>query len=252
LIYIFDLTAQETLDSFLVDRTVLAFDFDGTLAPIVNQRDHAVMRAKTIDLFVRVCERYTCAIVTGRRIDDVIDRLGSAKVWKIIGHHGLETGVTPGERAPAIDEAASYLRQVLKNEPGIELEDKGLTLAIHYRSAPDRARARDVICSAIDNLPPEMRRIDGKAVVNLVPQYAPNKGDAILSLRRDAGASHVLYVGDDITDEDVFELKQTDWLMTVRVGASQNSSARFFLNDQDEIDRLLERLLSRPIIKTHI
>jgi trehalose 6-phosphate phosphatase len=251
LIYFFDITAQETFSNLLVNRTVLAFDFDGTLAPIVNHRDDAVMRGTTKELFVQVCERYSCAIVTGRSISDVSHRLDSAKIWKIIGHHGLETGTSTKERAPEIAKAAIYLRQVLKNEPGIELEDKGLSLAIHYRGAPQPSRAFDVISSAIVNLPPEMRRIDGKAVVNLVPHYAPNKGDAILDLRQEAGATNVLYVGDDITDEDVFELRQPDWLMTVRVGSSQNSSARFFLRDQTEIDHLLEKLLSRPVNHSH-
>ena len=251
MIYFFDVNVQDALDRLLIDPTVLAFDFDGTLAPIVDHRDDAVMRRKTADLFVQVCDRYASAVVTGRSIDDVIHRLGSAKVWKIIGNHGLETGTSISERAPEIAEAATYLRQVLKNEPGIELEDKGLSLAIHYRGAPQPSRALDVICSAIGNLPPGMRRIDGKAVINLVPQYAPDKGDAILALRQDAGATNVLYVGDDITDEDVFELRQPDWLMTVRVGSCQNSSARFFLRDQTEIDHLLERLLSRPVDHSH-
>jgi trehalose 6-phosphate phosphatase len=81
-------------------------------------------------------------------------------------------------------------------------------------------------------------------VVNLVPAAAPNKGDALLELRAQAGADTALYVGDDITDEDVFRLRQPGRLVSVRVGQSSSSSAAYFVRSQRDIDRLLMLLVS--------
>ncbi len=92
-----------------------------------------------------------------------------------------------------------------------------------------------------------MRVVPGKQVVNLVPLDAPNKGDALLALRDSTGADMAIYVGDDVTDEDVFRLDQPGRLFTVRIGTSKRSAARYFLKQQEEIDALLEALVQlRP------
>jgi trehalose 6-phosphate phosphatase len=80
-------------------------------------------------------------------------------------------------------------------------------------------------------------------VVNLVPERAPHKGDALLALRAKEGADTALYVGDDITDEDVFELDQPGRLLSIRVGQSKRSAAAYFLRNQREIDVFLDRLV---------
>jgi trehalose 6-phosphate phosphatase len=240
---LFDEAPANVLAGLLSERTLLAFDFDGTLAPIVNDRSSASMLPATLSRFCRVCELYSCAVITGRSRKDLINRLGSARVWRFVGNHGLETDSTKSLRRPEMAEAACYLSQALAGMAGIELEDKGLSLAIHFRRAPVQQLALDAIQTALTNLPHPMRRVDGKAVVNLVPAEAPHKGDALVALRRESGATRALYVGDDVTDEDVFELKQPSWLVTVRVGSSVNSEAAYYLRDQSEIDRLLDELV---------
>jgi trehalose 6-phosphate phosphatase len=86
--------------------------------------------------------------------------------------------------------------------------------------------------------------VPGKLVVNLVPAGAPNKGTALVELRKAEQADTALYVGDDVTDEDVFELEQPGRLVGVRVGASRSSAAAYFLRHQREVDRLLGRLVT--------
>ncbi len=78
----------------------------------------------------------------------------------------------------------------------------------------------------------------------LISERAPNKGDALLQLRRIEEADTALYVGDDVTDEDVFDLDQPGRLLAVRVGESNTSGAAYFLHDQNEIDELLSRLVA--------
>jgi trehalose 6-phosphate phosphatase len=244
LIYLFDEMPVNVLAGLLAKPTLLAFDYDGTLAPIVSNRDAAAMRPSTLERFTRVCELYNCAVVTGRSREDVKARLDSAKVWKIVGQHGIDTGDTTTAPVADVAKVARYLSQRLLGLPGVELEDKGLSLAIHFRGASCQQHALDAINAALAQLPVPMRPVGGKAVVNLIPENAPHKGDAIMTLRQEAAATRVLYVGDDITDEDVFELRQPSWLVTVRVGSSVHSDASYYLRDQSEIDRLLDELLS--------
>jgi trehalose 6-phosphate phosphatase len=88
-----------------------------------------------------------------------------------------------------------------------------------------------------------VRALPGKLSVALLPAGAPNKGDALVHLRGQAGTDTALFVGDDLTDEDIFALDQPGRLQTIRVGASRRSSAQYFLRSQAEIDVLLEKLV---------
>jgi trehalose 6-phosphate phosphatase len=77
-----------------------------------------------------------------------------------------------------------------------------------------------------------------------VPEAAPSKGDALVALRDRTEADIAMYVGDDVTDEDVFRIDQPGRLFTVRIGRSRTSAARYYLRQQQEIDALLEHLVS--------
>lgn len=225
-------------------RVLLAFDFDGTLAPIVADRDDAVMRAETARLFEQVCALYPCAVISGRGRRDVEARLGEARVRYVVGNHGLEPGASLPEFEEEILQARALLETALEGVSGIDLEDKRYSLAVHYRRARIKRTAREAILAAVKALPTSMRVVPGKLVINVVPERAPNKGDALLELRRVERADVAFYVGDDVTDEDVFRLDQPGRLITLRVGASRTSSAKFFIRGQRDMDRLLTRLIA--------
>ncbi|MBI4951499.1 MAG: trehalose-phosphatase [Myxococcales bacterium] len=233
----------ELLAQLAWSRVLCAFDFDGTLAPIVADRERAAMRGRTARLFARVCERYPCAVISGRGHADVAARLGGAPVKYVIGNHGLEPGAELGAFERKIARARALLAAALAGVPGVDIEDKRYTLAVHYRRARQKRAARVAIASAVASLPVRMRVVSGKLVVNVLPERAPNKGTALVRLRALEGASTALYVGDDVTDEDVFALDQPGRLFTVRVGASRASAARYFLRDQREVDALLAKLV---------
>ena len=223
---------------------LLAFDFDGTLAPIVEARDDARMRARTRSLLGRVSARYPCAVISGRGRDDVARRLEGITVPYVIGNHGLEPGQRLEAFAREVDLIRPLLEASLQDQGGVDIEDKRYSLAIHYRRARAKREARARIRAAIESLPVEVRVIAGKLVINVLPKGAPNKGDALLAVRAQARADVALYVGDDVTDEDVFELDQPGRLVSVRVGRSRTSAASYFLRDQREMDALLERLVA--------
>ena len=225
-------------------RVLLAFDFDGTLAPIVRDRASASMRARTARLLARTCALYPCAVISGRSKADVAARLGEAAVKYVVGNHGLEPGHSLAHFARETALAAPLLRQALDGFGGIDVEDKRYSLAIHYRRSRRKREARTAIQKAVARLPHPMRMILGRFVVNVVPDGAPNKGDALIRLRTQARADTALYVGDDLTDEDVFVLDQPGRLLTVRVGASRSSAAAYFLRAQGEIDDLLAALVA--------
>lgn len=230
------------LASALASHPLLAFDFDGTLAPIVADRDAAVFRPATRELLARVCTLYPCAVITGRGREDVSARLLGTGLKHLVGNHGMEPSRGMESFEGAMAEAHDELAGRLADHPGLDVEKKRFSLAIHYRRAPDREAARRRIHAAVADLAVPVKTVAGILVVNIVPEGAPHKGDALLELLAVEGAERALYVGDDVTDEDVFRLDPVCGVVGVRVGESSASAAKYFLEDQQEIDALLETL----------
>ena len=223
-------------------RVLLAFDFDGTLAPIVVDRGAAAMRPRTSMLFAKVCAVYPCAVISGRSRRDVSSRLGGAAAAYIVGNHGLEPSSELASSARMTARAFPLLERALQSVPGVDIENKTYSIAVHFRRSRRKIAARGAIEKAVLELPLRVRVIAGKQVVNVIPAAAPNKGDALLELRQSARADTALYVGDDVTDEDVFRLDEPGRLLTVRIGASRSSGAAYFLRRQREIDKMLAAL----------
>jgi trehalose 6-phosphate phosphatase len=223
-------------------RTLLAFDFDGTLAPIVERPADARMRATTHARLCVVAERYPCVVISGRGLADTKSRLAGMPTVSVVGNHGLEPSSGMREHARTVSDWLPRLHH-LQAEPGVEIEDKKYSLAIHYRRSRRKRVARALIANAVAALGPAVRAIEGKQVLNVVPHGAPHKGMALERLRAEVGADTAVYVGDDVTDEDVFGLDQPGRLLSIRVGASTATVAPYYLRNQLEIDRLLEVLL---------
>jgi trehalose 6-phosphate phosphatase len=210
----------------------------------VRDRERAAMRATTRTLFAKVCQLYPCAVISGRPRGDVTDRLAGIDVGAVVGNHGLEPGPRVERFARVIATVRPVLESALDGTRGVDIEDKRYSLALHYRNARRRGEARAAIQRAVLGLPLALRVVPGKLVVNLVPPAAPNKADALIGLRERHRADTAFYVGDDATDEDVFALDQPGRLLSVRIGRSSNSAARYYLKTQREIDSLLSRLIA--------
>lgn len=236
--------ARHVLEALAHAKVLLAFDFDGTLAPIVPERDEAVMRPRTAALLRRVCALYPTAVVSGRARADVERRVAGLGLRWIVGSHGIDPGRHAARFRRSIAAARPLLEAALVGVDGVELEDKELSLSIHYRRARHKQRARLAIAAALAKLPEPLRAIPGKLVVSVLPADAPDKGDAVRELRGRAGADTALFLGDDVTDEDVFRLDEPGRLLSVRVGASRASAAAWFVQSQRAVDSLLARLIS--------
>ena len=119
---------------------------------------------------------------------------------------------------------------------------KGLSVAVHYRRSRQREPARRAILDAAQSLN-DMRITAGKLVVNFVAPDARHKGLALEHTRAQFACDTAIYVGDDDTDEDVFNLPQAGYL-SIRVGRKRTSAAPYYLRNQSGIDRLLEALVT--------
>ena len=102
--------------------------------------------------------------------------------------------------------------------------------------------SKEKIIAAIESLTSGPRIIPGKFVFNLLPRQAPHKGMAVMELLNKTNTKYVFYIGDDDTDEDVFSLPSKN-IFTVRVGKKKNSSARFYIERQSEINKLLRLII---------
>jgi trehalose-phosphatase len=203
----------------------LATDFDGTVSPIVSPPEAARPLPGVEQSLGRLVEQLAVvALVSGRTIADLalrIDVPGAVYV----GNHGLEWWRAPVEQVgraagqqpaqlvatPTADEsrllaaAAVVLESGLRDLTGVRLEDKGLGLAIHYRDAPDHARARELILATCHGLVGQRLQIrEGKQVVELVLPHGTDKGTALERLIVEHRLDRLVFIGDDLTDRDGF------------------------------------------------
>lgn len=230
--YLFSTATQEVWARLATERTLCAFDFDGTLAPIVERPELAAMRERTRELLRRVAAVYPCVVISGRSREDLAGKLEGVAVAGMVGNHGADGAVETGEWRRVMEAAVAGM-------DGVWVEDKGASLAVHYRQYPGKAEARKRIARAAAELG-GAKVYGGKEVVNIVGADAPHKGTALAAERERLECEWVLFVGDDDNDEDAFALEGNT--VPVRVGERARSKARYYVKDQTEIDRLLERL----------
>jgi len=239
--YLFEEEGLRMLEAFCYADSLLAFDFDGTLAPIVADPEQAKSSTQTIEYLRSLHENTVLVVISGRGRQDLIDRL-PFKVDFAIGNHGLEgLPSSTGSLDIAADMTRKWhekLKIALQKMPGVVIENKSFSLAIHYRQATDKRKVKIKLLELAAELSPSPRILLGKYVVNLVASGAPHKGVALLELMLKTGKRAAIYVGDDENDEDVFRLGEES-LLTIRVGQDDNSAALFYLKNQGEIDKLL-------------
>lgn len=195
-------------------------DYDGTLAPIVDDPDAAVPHPEAPDVLQALDARYPLWIVTGRHLQALDDLLDLP--LRAIGLHGAQEGRIGGTiQRLAPDDAVDALRRLRQTVPtgdGVQVEEKDTAFAIHYRAADDEAEARERIRSWADAVPDMLEAIWGKKVMELRPK-GMSKGTAVRKVAADFPGRTPIYLGDDVTDEDAFAaLADVDGAIPVKVG----------------------------------
>ena len=246
--YLFSGQGREELAAFVDATTLFAFDLDGTLAPIVPDPAAIAIPDAVRQSLLQLNNLAPLAIITGRARSDALFHLGFTPRY-LVGNHGAEG--LPGKESSGEDfirlcQGWKKQLQLLLPEMagnGVYLEEKGETLSLHYRQALAPLNAQALLLGAIAQLTPAPRRVSGKFVENLVPQAAADKGVALEALMEHLPCQRAIFVGDDVTDEDVFRLKNPA-VLGIRVGENPESSARYYLEGQGEIVRLLQEVIT--------
>ena len=238
---------ERALQAVMRLRPLLAFDFDGTLAPIVARPDEARVPESVSQGLAELARDLPVAIITGRSVADVRTRLGFEPQY-VIGNHGAEDPNRP--RRAQDSQPLDALRQRITAHAGdlaaagVTVEDKRLSLALHYRLARDPGAALVSIEALLQGIEPSLNRFGGKCVVNVLAAGLPDKGDALAALVRRANVAAAVFVGDDVNDEAVF-MRAEPPSLTIRIGDDDPlSKAMYFLDSDAQLAVVLQRMLT--------
>lgn len=239
--------ATRAISALMAQPTLLAFDFDGTLAPIVTRPGAARPSLAIVRALTALQKHHHIAIVTGRSVADVRPLLGFVPE-AIVGCHGAEDDAAddPGEWVRGLDALRSALRgplgEAIQNA-GVSVEDKGASMAFHYRLARDRVRAQTELMQIQAMFADRFHVFSGKLVLNVTVRGAPDKADAVRRLQQRFALPGVLFAGDDANDEPVFERRQPSWV-TIKIGSpDEKSAAQFRLDHPRDLSVLLHASL---------
>jgi trehalose-phosphatase len=235
-------------------------DYDGTLVPIRRRPDLASLRPERRAELARLGRKALVGIVSGRPVDE-LRRIVGVPGLAYIGNHGLEirakgrTWVHPGavRQERAIGRAAAAIGAKIRGFPGAFVEDKRLTVSVHFRQAAARhyASLRSAAAEEVRRSGGGLALSRGKKVLEIKPDIRWDKGRGVLKLLRWAGGSRRLfpiYIGDDRTDEDAFRSLR-DRGLTIRVGSGRRTLARCRLRGVDDVWEFLDalrRLIASP------
>lgn len=237
---------------------LLGLDFDGTLAPIVPRPEDAALLPATraaLDMLAARGDTHI-ALVSGRSLEDLRRRVVLERVY-YAGNHGLEIEGPDVHRVHdeadaargALSRLARELERALAPVSGAIVEDKGLTLSVHFRLVDDPAemqRVADIVRECAHGHS-GIRLTEGKKVVEIRPDVDWNKGRAFRFLRGTLedrfGRGPAIFIGDDRTDEDAFrELGETDCSIVVGDPPQHESVAQASLHSPEQVAEFLRLL----------
>lgn len=240
-------------------RPAVFLDYDGTLTPIVDRPELAVLAESARAVVQSLAGRLPVAVISGRDRADV-ERLVGLDHLVYAGSHGFDIRAPgigtfapdlAGDVAPLLDRAEAMLRDRLDGLDGALVERKRFTIAAHYRLvAPDRAAGVAAAVEAVVAALPALKAKPGKMVLELQPAVDWHKGQAVLWLLGRLGLDRPdvcpLFLGDDVTDEDAFRALHGRGIGIVvadpAADPGRTSHAGWRLDDAGQVVALLDRL----------
>jgi trehalose 6-phosphate phosphatase len=238
------------------------YDFDGTLSEIVNDPDTARLADGAAEALTSLSASCPVAILSGRDLADVRERVGLPGLW-YAGSHGFELTGPDGAHhenteaaasVPVLAEAAAALADRLGSIAGVVVEHKRFGVAVHYRNVA-RDRVGEVAAAVRSaGQRTALRVTTGREVIELRPDIDWDKGKTlrwVLDYIRDndgGGPLLPIYLGDDITDEDAFDAVADDGIaILVRHGddGDRATAAHYALDNPDRVREFTERLAQR-------
>ena len=257
------LSDGELLAEHLGGRDPAVFlDYDGTLTPIVDRPEDAVISESMRDAVRGLAGRCTVCVVSGRD-RPVVQELMGVDDLVVAGSHGFDIwspdeGTVEHQAAAGsgelIDRVTARLRDEAGSIEGALVEPKKASVAIHYRLVPeeDHARIAEIVERLLEDHPDELKVTPGKMVYELQPKLDWDKGKAVLYLLEALGLDRddvvPLYVGDDHTDEHAFQALRGRGVGIFvgdagdREAAERTTAAHFALDSTQEVERFLDTL----------
>ncbi|MCK5706222.1 MAG: trehalose-phosphatase [Candidatus Aureabacteria bacterium] len=241
---------------FSRQKTIFFLDYDGTLTPIVDRPDMAIMSDEMRDVTKRLSEKHQTAIVSGRMREDV-ENLVKIDGLFYAGSHGFDikgpgfSMIQPEVQAiiPTIQNITKQLKARFGTMEGAIVEHKKFSVAMHYRLVDEKNVP--VISTFVNSLVsdnPDLRLMNGKKVFEILPAIYWHKGKAIRWIIKTLDISwkntRVVYIGDDTTDEDAFRAIRHNGLGILVSDKPKPSAAHFQISNPDEVKKLFELILS--------
>ncbi|OBG28669.1 trehalose-phosphatase [Mycobacterium sp. 852002-51057_SCH5723018] len=259
--------AAQALGLLTARRPAVFYDFDGTLSDIVDDPGAARPVAGAVEALQALAAQCPVAVLSGRDLADVAQRVGVPGIW-YAGSHGFELTAPDGTHhqnedaaaaIPVLEQAAAELRDGLGPIAGVVVEHKRFGVAVHYRNAA-RDRVGEVAAAVrAAGRRDALRVTTGREVIELRPDMDWDKGKTlhwvIDHLREtDPGPLMPIYLGDDITDEDAFDAIQHDGvpiLVRHNEDGDRATAARYALDSPTRVaeftDRLARQLSNAPV-----
>lgn len=256
------LTSDELAQRVRAARPAVFLDYDGTLTPIVDRPQDAVISTRMRDVVSSLAARCTVCVVSGRDRPVVQELMGVSNLV-VAGSHGFdiwspERGTIEHEAASGFEDllarVTSQLQEELGGIDGAAVEPKRASVAAHYRlvAPAQRSEVQEVVERILDEHPDDLKVTPGKMVYELQPRLDWDKGRAVLHLIAALGLDGEdvvpIYVGDDITDEHAFEALSGRGI-GIFVGdpedpevAERSTAADFRLGSIEEVEQFLDRL----------
>jgi trehalose 6-phosphate phosphatase len=255
------LPALGLTDGLATRRPAVFFDFDGTLSDIVNDPDAATLVPGASEALRKLAARCPVAVLSGRDLADVTERVGLPGIW-YAGSHGFELTAPDGTHhqndtaaatIPVLKQAAGELREKLGSIPGVVVEHKRFGVAVHYRNAA-RDRVGEVAAAVrAAGQRDALRVTTGREVIELRPDLDWDKGKTlrwVIDHLQQAGSGSQqnfvpIFLGDDITDEDAFDAVRDDGVPIVvrhHDDGDRATAALFALDSPARVSEFIERL----------
>jgi trehalose-phosphatase len=234
-------------------RVAVFLDYDGTLTPIVSHPENASLSDSMQKALRELVARAPVAILSGRELDDVRRRIdidgivyAGSHGFDIDGPRGLRRQVAT-EFLPKLTIAENELHEALDGIPGARVERKRFSIAAHYRNVKENDVPKlERAVSSVGARHPELRRINGKKVYELLPDIGWDKGHAAMWLLEAFDLKHQnvrpIYIGDDSTDEDAFRALEQSGIGILVCEQEQPTAASYSLRDSGEVERFLRAL----------
>lgn len=232
-------------------RVLVALDFDGTLAPEVDDpaEARALPVARAALLALAALPETTVALVSGRALSSLAAVAQVPESVALIGSHGLELHRGPGDHVVVDDHERERVRALrtaltprIETTSGAWIEDKPAGFAVHTRlsALADVAELQADLSAAARLLDPRLTERIGKNVIEFAVRDA-TKADGLAVLRQHCTPNAVLFAGDDLTDEDAFAVLGPDDV-GIKVGPGP-SAAEYGVRDAHELAAVLEHLV---------